>query len=645
MTNFTKIIEIESNNEKKIWNLTFTNFITTRNDAIEKTFEKMLNEIEHDYLLSFVSFSSKNENISNDFDIVSKVSTSTSSSSTFEEITRVFASSSNKTKKSKHWEKTTTINENNILFEEISRNRKSNSLRNFNHYVVLKNVFVEKIRSFYETFATSMQKKKRSHRNDFLIKFKFYHQMLKHSKVVDFFRIIDVEIKALQSKQIWKKMFWSHVKKTEKIFIFITWIFKYKFDNDDYLMKHKTRLCVRENFQQTKQDVYVVTLIIKIFRAFMIIIIVFDLNTRQYDAINAFANNDIDELIYCKSFDDWKNTFNVLFFLLKTLYDLKQSSTLWYKHLSTTLNKLKLKQMLNIECLFTCDYMIFFFVNDIAVMYYSQYFKQIDVFEQKFFEIYEMKNIEKVEWFFNIRITRDKKHQMTFLYQNNYVDKFINKFNIDMIKKTFESSIVNYIFMIKNENITISQKIYAYQQRVDFINFAIVIIRSNVIVAVFKLTKYFTNFSKYHIKQTNRTLKYLTHIKNYVIVYNDQTNNENIIFIDFFDVSFVDDINIRQSSNEYCFKLFDDLIDWKIFKQKTIIINFIEIEFMIMSMTINTKMWWNRFFETINMKMKEFTHIECDNRQTIRVFITSNVKLIIKLHHVDIHRHWLRQKI
>ena len=150
---FTKIIEIESNSEKKIWDLTFTNFITTRNDVIEKTFEKMLNEIEHDYLLSFVSFSSKDENTSNNFDIVSKTSTSTSLSSTFEKVTRVFASSSNKTKKSKHWKKATTINENNILLEKIFRSRKSNSFRNFNHYVVLKNVFVEKVRSFYETFC------------------------------------------------------------------------------------------------------------------------------------------------------------------------------------------------------------------------------------------------------------------------------------------------------------------------------------------------------------------------------------------------------------------------------------------------------------------------------------------------------------
>ena len=60
----------------------------------------------------------------------------------------------------------------------------------------------------------------------------------------------------------------------------------------------------------------------------MIIIIVFELSIRQYDAINVFANNDINEFTYCKSFDDWKKINNVLFFLLKTFYELKQSSTL-----------------------------------------------------------------------------------------------------------------------------------------------------------------------------------------------------------------------------------------------------------------------------------------------------------------------------
>ena len=64
-----------------------------------------------------------------------------------------------------------------------------------------------------------------------------------------------------------------------------------------------------------------------------------------------------------------------------------------------------------------------------------------------------------------------------------------------------------------------------------------------------------------------------------------------------------------------------------------------------MFMTTNIKMWWDRFFEAIRLKVEEITHIECDNKQIIWAFIKSKNQLIIKLRHVNIHRHWLRQEI
>ena len=134
-------------------------------------------------------------------------------------------------------------------------------------------------------------------------------------------------------------------------------------------------------------------------------------------------------------------------------------------------------------------------------------------------------------------------------------------------------------------------------------------------------------------------------MKNYVIVFNDQTNNLNTIFLNFSNALFADDLNIRQSFNDYCFKLFNGIINWKVIKQRTIIINFIEVELFVMLMTTNIKMWWNQFFEIIQLKIEEIIHIECDNKQTIQAFIQSKIQLIIKLRHVNIYRHWLRQKI
>ena len=40
---------------------------------------------------------------------------------------------------------------------------------------------------------------------------------------------------------------------------------------------------------------------------------------------------------------------------------------------------------------------LFFFVNDIVVIYDRQYFKQIDEFEVKLFKIYEMKSMNELE--------------------------------------------------------------------------------------------------------------------------------------------------------------------------------------------------------------------------------------------------------
>ena len=176
---FTKIMNIESNNEKKLWKLTFMNFIIERDakrDA-KKSFNRMIeNDSKSKYLLLFISSSSKNENISNTFDFSSFVVTKNSSSFVVAKtIKELFSSASFlKKKKSKHWSKT-TINKTNIQFEKIIRIRKSNSIWNFNHYIVLKNAIANEMRSFYETFIISITKKNRivsifSSNQNFIIK-------------------------------------------------------------------------------------------------------------------------------------------------------------------------------------------------------------------------------------------------------------------------------------------------------------------------------------------------------------------------------------------------------------------------------------------------------------------------------------------
>ena len=78
-------------------------------------------------------------------------------------------------------------------------------------------------------------------------------------------------------------------------------VFKYKFDEDEFLIKYKARLIVRNDLQHTNQNIYAITLVARIFRVLMILVAAFDLETRQFDAINAFAHSPIDESTFCRS--------------------------------------------------------------------------------------------------------------------------------------------------------------------------------------------------------------------------------------------------------------------------------------------------------------------------------------------------------
>jgi hypothetical protein len=105
-------------------------------------------------------------------------------------------------------------------------------------------------------------------------------------------------------------------------------VFIYKFDLARFLIKYKARLIVREDLKEiTTKDVYVFTLIIKIFRCLMILTFVFDLQTKQFDVINAFLNVKTNRVIHMYMSNDFVINEKCLI-LIRVLYEFRKSSLL-----------------------------------------------------------------------------------------------------------------------------------------------------------------------------------------------------------------------------------------------------------------------------------------------------------------------------
>lgn len=179
------------------------------------------------------------------------------------------------------------------------------------------------------TIPSSISVPFRLHRDSLPSEPKTFKQLANHPHQAGFLLAMKTELKALRGKITWKEVpVPSHKVDT----IPTMWVYTYKFDKNGYLVKYKSRLVARGDMQRRMQDTYAATFAAKIFRSLIALIAAYDLETRQFDAVNAFANSPIDEITYCKPPEGWKvasgDEPNVLLLLLRALYGLKQAPVL-----------------------------------------------------------------------------------------------------------------------------------------------------------------------------------------------------------------------------------------------------------------------------------------------------------------------------
>ena len=121
-----------------------------------------------------------------------------------------------------------------------------------------------------------------------------------------------------------KKIF-QIVNKSDNIFLlFLMWVFDYKFNDNDFFLKHKSRIVICNDLQfSIFRKIYTNMLMMWVFHALATIICSFDLETRYWNAINIFLNSwlDSDEHIYIHMSENFKIR-NKIWFLLRTLYEL-----------------------------------------------------------------------------------------------------------------------------------------------------------------------------------------------------------------------------------------------------------------------------------------------------------------------------------
>ncbi len=104
-----------------------------------------------------------------------------------------------------------------------------------------------------------------------------------------------------------------------------------------------------------------------------------------------------------------------------------------------------------------------------------------------------------------------------------------------------------------------SHLVYAYQQRIESLNFAAVISRSDIAFVTFKLVQYLQTSISNHLAAIDRVISYLSEPKNLAIEYSSTKTIDILLCAS--NAVFADDEATRKNFDDYFFQLYDDLID------------------------------------------------------------------------------------
>jgi hypothetical protein len=465
------------------------------------------------------------------------------------------------------------------------------------------------------------------------------------------------------------------------------WVFVYKTDKHGFLQKCKARLVVCGN-QQAPGDLptRATTLASTTFRTLMAITAKFDLETTQIDAVNAFVHCDLDEVVYMKLPPGFnKGKTDKVLRLRKALYGLRRSPLLWQKNLTSSLNELGFKEVPQEPCvMLKGGIVVFFYVDDIVFCYRKTDEKKAQEAIKELSKEYQMSTLGELKWFLGIHVLRNRSQRLLWLSQEAYIEKIANQYEIDLIGRLPNTPMAESELLPTDHRsirptlpspdtdllvrpISLPREaasMMLYQRKLGSVLYAATTTRPDIAFAVSRLARFNQNPSQEHHRAADRVIQYLYGTRSRAIYYGgdmEGTNgrgrdtgtgrddgrdgrSEAQSFICASDASFADNSVDRKSSQGYIMKLFGGPIAWRANKQDTVTTSSTEAELLALSQTAKEAIFISRLFKAMTLRLNEPLIIKCDNTQTLRLITEDTAKLITKLRHVDIHRHWLRQE-
>ncbi|KAI0998867.1 hypothetical protein K3495_g9329 [Podosphaera aphanis] len=301
-----------------------------------------------------------------------------------------------------------------------------------------------------------------------------WKQMVRHSESAGFIKAAELAWKTLISKDTFDIIPSKDANKLEREHeiksLPLKWVFTYKQDKEGRLVKHKARICVRGDLYRSTRDTFAATLAVSTFRVLITLLAAFDMKIVSLDAIIAFLNSKLDEVVIC-DFPPGYEVEDKKILLKRALYGLPRSPLLWAQLVEKELGQLGFEKFLGVDCL-VYDGIIycFYFVDDFLAISLPQHKSQLQDFKFRLMETFQMREVEP-DRFLGIRIIRNLLERKVWILQDVYLANMAAKYHLDLVTRATIPLPITYgkyqESSQQNQQLSASPRlIHEYQQKV-----------------------------------------------------------------------------------------------------------------------------------------------------------------------------------
>ena len=377
------------------------------------------------------------------------------------------------------------------------------------------------------------------------------------------------------------------------------------------------------------------------FRSLFVLTETRDLYIYQMNVVIAFLYEILEELIYMSQSNDFIEDFTLVCELRKTLYDLKQSSRVWYNVIQKFLKSLDfISTEADVSVFIYKNKQTFICVYVDDVLLFKSDLNLLKLVKTKLSEHFKMTDLRFSSHYLDMRIIRS--FNRISLNQTFYLLEILKRFEMTDCKSMstlMKSDIFSVMMLIDDDYKANSDIIYWYSSVIESLMYAIIMIRSDLIYSLLVLSRYCFNSNSTHIKAAIRVLRYIKRTLNYDIHYEDKKG-----LVEYIDADYAETIDGRRSIDDYAFFLSKDPISWSFKRQDLVIQSSCESEYVALSEADKEAIWLKQLLhqlETISKKMP--TVVWADNQEAIA--LAENPEFHRRIKHIDAKYHWIREAV